>query len=868
MPVLPDKRVLGDRFGSASQARGAPSQGATVSLYRSAARDIQSAAQSVERTGVEVEKIKQDDDKAQEYRLSREFAEFASNERTLLQQSKRGVKSNELQGFGERYRAGYTERAKQFFQNVPEELKPQYDAILFNQEDKLATDATDFEFVARDAETKAGIQETTNKLSTAVRTDPTGKKDLLRSGIAMIENSGLPEITKKSQIRALRKSLTTSEITGHLERNDIGGAREVLNNSSPIVDRIIGVESGGKATAKNPKSSATGLGQFIESTWLDVINRHFPEVKRGKTRAQILALRNNPKLSRQATAIYTAENQSSLRKAGVPVTPGTTYLAHFLGPGGAKALLRTTNKGRSVKAVLADTVGAKKAGQIVSANGSILRGKSVDQVIAWAERKMKGVGQADLSPDEQRVWHDRINSAEAGLERSVKTQQNEQRTEFYNQLLKNLDDGKASQADIDLAEQAGVLDTFERREKAEKVLNKAQEDVRARERVESALRGESVLDPNDTDDKKALNTLFNKGISGDDRDGRTALAQRDVKTANRLTALAHRVSAIPADAASALTAQLRSKDPEAQLFALQTLGKLHDANPAVFDRAFNKSDKARVTDFLRLSQFMDKDRLLETVRERDDLRNRGTLEVVDKESREATKDVTPDVIIDRLFGSTFKTDPDLVSADLGAGMVTDYQNLYRVAYRETGDHERSEEIANQQMQRLWNTSNVTGNRVVMRFPPELNYPEVGGSHEWMTEQLRSSVEQYLIEEGGLSDPSQFQDPEFRRQAERVRKGEVDDAMSSIVLVPTPQADRFTPGSQPEYFVGFRRNGVLSYAMRGDKVMAFSWDATPFRKREHRRDIERLQRLRTQQQEALGREKQLREQEFEPEPVSP
>lgn len=34
------------------------------------------------------------------------------------------------------------------------------------------------------------------------------------------------------------------------------------------IDRIIVCESGWKADAKNPTSSATGLGQFLDSTWI------------------------------------------------------------------------------------------------------------------------------------------------------------------------------------------------------------------------------------------------------------------------------------------------------------------------------------------------------------------------------------------------------------------------------------------------------------------------------------------------------------------------------------------------------------------------------------------------------------------------
>ena len=45
-----------------------------------------------------------------------------------------------------------------------------------------------------------------------------------------------------------------------------GSAVEVL------VDQIIRVESGGKADAANPNSTAVGLGQFVEGTWIMMMN--------------------------------------------------------------------------------------------------------------------------------------------------------------------------------------------------------------------------------------------------------------------------------------------------------------------------------------------------------------------------------------------------------------------------------------------------------------------------------------------------------------------------------------------------------------------------------------------------------------------
>lgn len=147
-----------------------------------------------------------------------------------------------------------------------------------------------------------------------------------------------------------------------------------------VIDRIVGVESGGSATAKNPRSSATGAGQFISSTWLDTLKSARPDLAAGKSDRELLALRNDPNLSREMVTAYAAANGKVLSDAGLPVTPGTTYLAHFAGPQGARAVL-SANPGAPVGQIL--------GADVVKAN-PFLRGMTAGQLVAWADRKMAG----------------------------------------------------------------------------------------------------------------------------------------------------------------------------------------------------------------------------------------------------------------------------------------------------------------------------------------------------------------------------------------------------------------------------------------------------------------------------------------------
>lgn len=158
-----------------------------------------------------------------------------------------------------------------------------------------------------------------------------------------------------------------------------------------FVDKVVGVESGGNASAKNPNSTATGLGQFIESTWLRMFKEYFPDRAAGMTEAAILALRTDADASRKMIELYAAENAKVLQQAGIAVNEASLYLAHFLGPGGAVSLLSAP-----ANTPVEEVLGSDQ----INANSSILAGQTTGQVLAWAQKKM-GISQQELAVRER-----------------------------------------------------------------------------------------------------------------------------------------------------------------------------------------------------------------------------------------------------------------------------------------------------------------------------------------------------------------------------------------------------------------------------------------------------------------------------------
>lgn len=128
------------------------------------------------------------------------------------------------------------------------------------------------------------------------------------------------------------------------------------------------VESSLNPTAKAKNSSATGLFQFVEKTWLEMIRDYghkyglsrYAEciddnchVKNARIRKAILDLRHDPETSACMAAEYAAQNADTLKaRVGDNAQIGRTelYLAHFLGAGGATRFLQGMERNPDARA--------------------------------------------------------------------------------------------------------------------------------------------------------------------------------------------------------------------------------------------------------------------------------------------------------------------------------------------------------------------------------------------------------------------------------------------------------------------------------------------------------------------------------------
>lgn len=176
-------------------------------------------------------------------------------------------------------------------------------------------------------------------------------------------------------------------------RGTITGASNAAGVDPGLVAKIAAFESGFDPNAKNPMSSAHGLGQFIDSTWIDTVRKHGEKYgvagAGGMDSRQILALRGDTNLQASMLAELTRENVGKGRALGGKDDAANAYAFHNLGAG---------DGARFLKALAADpnaSISSVLSGKVISNNPSLYGAGqgTVGEAYAAMSRKM-GMGEA------------------------------------------------------------------------------------------------------------------------------------------------------------------------------------------------------------------------------------------------------------------------------------------------------------------------------------------------------------------------------------------------------------------------------------------------------------------------------------------
>lgn len=659
-------------------------------------------------------------------------------------------------------------------------------------------------------------------------------------------------LTTAREVRNIR-SMSDSDQAALLEQQRGGGG--------DVIDRIIGVESGGNATAKNPNSSASGAGQFINSTWLSMMNKYRPDLTAGKSASEVLALKTDGALSREMTTRYAEENSQFLRNQGLPTTDANVYLAHFLGPRGAAQVLKA-DPSTSLSTIV---------GRDAIAANPFLKGKTAADLRQWATGKMGGGStaitgaaaktlQTEVTADLRRDltdWETRLGRGDVPDQESLNlmTRQlglidDQDLRSQYQDMFRNSDafqeafraspagaeaflsslDARTAGAGASLAE-LQIIDSARAGAEAAAAMKRT-DGLGYAARAYANFPELPALDVNNPGSygptlqryQSAVNIAQAHGEMTNLPAFRPAQADAVARMwqtgdpaqlnaltnamASSLTPETLRATLTDKPIKEALSGAILSNDPVKHAAAMQQLDLLsHRVSMPQLESDFGKDAVDRLQDWQGKVRYFTPDETAEWLKQRNDPKWAERVQpLVTKGQTEARKVSAAD-IVDELDTNRWFDAGGPIDEQTRRMMMNDYVTLVGERNASLDDTDKAKSQAIERMQKVWGVTSVYGDRGgrVMPYPPESFYPEVNGSKDWIGRELQD------IAKGRSLDAENISLVSDRKTEAAAQQGEMPGYLISVINPETGMQDLMTDeqGRPLRHF--FDPNSVLERA---------------------------------------------------------
>lgn len=380
MPRVPQYEA---RIEPNGQKLAANAQGLTID--QSLGRSLENLGRTGQQVSSQLQTMqrKQDDDDAQAW-IAKTMAD------TRLQWSKHALESRETAAPGG---AGYTpallkefdEYAGKTLESAPAQAKLALAQHLDSFKAGLGGDAIQWEAGQRRAYRVDTLSRGIGTAATVVEADPRQYEGALAEQLQSIDGLQMQPDDKLRLADQARKQLSEAAVLGQIARDPTSALRDLegatpVDKSSPqaaiisaakdagidprLALAVSSIETGGtfSPTVKNPRSSAQGMFQFLDTTWAQYGGG---------------AARDDVGAQAKAGAAFLRDTSASLTKSlGHKPEAWEIYMGHVFGMGGAPAILKAPDD-MPVEVALAK-VAPRDAVEMASANG--LAGLTVGQV--------------------------------------------------------------------------------------------------------------------------------------------------------------------------------------------------------------------------------------------------------------------------------------------------------------------------------------------------------------------------------------------------------------------------------------------------------------------------------------------------------
>lgn len=621
--------------------------------------------------------------KQDEFETERKFQEFDWGQRKALDESMRNIQPGQARGFADTATNQYVENAKSFFKDVPEHLKPQYEQRLFRTERDLYGTATTFARQEQKRFSAASIDETTaNVFQPRARIAPTEDLDRITADHeALIQaNPDLTPIEKDELIRKGRRQIGLS----HLDALPPAQAQALVAARSATPESLLRKFEGFREGAYwDVNAHRAGYGSDTVTRADGTVEKVTPQTKVTREDAERDLARRAKEFAGTAEGQVGADRWAAL-------------------PDNARAALTSVayNYGSLPKTVVAavqsgDTNQIASAVQALPANPD--RRRQEAEIIRGYPSALGSLTDVDWKAAESAA---RAKQTRFAMERGE-------------QIERQIIDGAAGQAPLIeravIENDPGLDDT--RRNNLLKQYDRAAGDVMAFQRAMTKFQDPNggAFNPYDKEDRDSADGIY-RAMGGD-------LAA--------LQAVVERTNILPKTAVADMRGSLASNDPKRVAGAANLAVNMLAKNPTIFagvDGGSELEDSA-----VKMSQYVERfgmsaeeagKKIIEEntpeykAKVKARIKNEDIGEIVKKK-------VSIDDMRSAFDTSWWPGSPQVEFTPAARqAAYSDYVELFRDKYMETGDVDLAKAQAAKQLKKVWGVSQVSGKDVVMRFPPD------------------------------------------------------------------------------------------------------------------------------------------------------
>lgn len=620
--------------------------------------------------------------KQDEFETERRFHEFEWGQRLALDKSMREIQPGQARGFADTTVNQYTENAKEFFKDVPEHLKPQYEQKLFRTERDLYGTAATFARQEQKRFSVNGIEETTaNVFQPRARIARTDELDTVTGDYDKLvdANPDLTPIEKDELKRKGRRQIGLS----HLDALPPDQAKLLAQARAGSSEALLRKFEGFRESAYwDVNAHRAGYGSDTVTRADGTIEKVTPQTRVTREDAERDLARRTKEFQGVAEKQIGADVWAQLPNNAKAGLTSVTYNYGSL-PGSVVAAAKSGDPARIADAVAMLPANPDRRRQ----EADIIRGQSA------------------LSSLSDTDWK--------AVDTAAQTKQTRIAMERGEQIERQIIDGAAGKSPlIDRAsiEADPALDDT-RRNNLLRQYDRAAGDVVAFQQAMTKFRDPNggSFNPYNSDDREFADKIY-KSMGND---------------LPALQAVVERTNIVPKSAVADMRGSLASNDPKRVAAAANLATNLLTKNPTIFAGVDGGTELEQTA--VKMSQYVERfgmsadDAAKKLIEE-------NTPEYKAKvKARIKTEDINEIVkkklSIDDMRGAFDESwwpgkSQIEFSPEARQSAYSDYVELFRERYMEHGNIDDAKKEAAHQLKKVWGVSQVTGSDVVMRYPPD------------------------------------------------------------------------------------------------------------------------------------------------------